>query len=238
MLNTVPFMEQAGNAWVLLSNPSSEGAGSFRKLRAILNPPAGSRAACTVLFAGASRGEGKSFCALNHAISLALQGHRTLLLDADLRSPGLGRECPDRSGGSPGLGGYLDGSIEAAAACFATSLPNLHLFVAGPARGDAAELLAGTRFATLLEEALRFFDRVVIDSPPVLAVSDALEMARHVDRICMVVRENACDHRELKTAAERLRDAGGNVVGFVWNRACRPARSFTDPLECREEFVG
>ena len=84
-------------------------------------------------------------------------------------------------------------------------------------RADAAELLAGTRFPSLLEDAYRWFDRVVIDTPPVLAVSDMLVIARYADRSCLVVRDGGSDSRELKRAADLIRSAGGNLVGFVWN---------------------
>ena len=84
-------------------------------------------------------------------------------------------------------------------------------------RNDAAELLSGTRFPALLEDAYRLFYAVVIDSPPVLAVSDALAMSRYADRICLVVRQDASERKNLRKAAEMVRASGGNLVGFVWN---------------------
>lgn len=233
LLATVPAIENAGDGMVLMADPASAGAEAFRRLSVVLAPPPGSNTGRTVLFASAKAGEGKSFCALNHATSLAMQGHRTLLLDADLRSSGLSRNHLVEGNDESGLGGYLSGNIEPASACYATSLPNLYVLSSGPMRADAAELLAGTRFPSLLEDAFRWFDRVVIDAPPVLAVSDALAIARYADRCCMVVRQGGSDRRELKRAAELLRSAGGNLVGFVWNEAPqRRARdsSFTGPV--------
>ncbi len=218
MVATLPHLANAGDGMVLLSDPSSAGAESFRRLRAVLAPPPGSSAR-TVLFASAGAGEGKSFCALNYATSLALQGHRTLLLDADLRRPGLSRQHLGGTAPDSGLGGYLAGKIDPAQACFTTSLPNLYLLSSGPMREDAAELLAGTRFPSLLEDAYRWFDRVVIDTPAVLAVSDMLALARYADRTCLVVRDRGADRRELKRAADLIRSAGGTLVGFVWNES-------------------
>ncbi len=215
MLVTVPAMPDAGGM-LLVTDPSSAGAEAFRRLRTVLAPPAESDSA-TVLFASAGRGEGKSLCALNYATALAMQGHRTLLLDADLRSPGLSRQHLGGADEDSGLGGYLAGKVEAAQACFATALPNLYLLSSGPLRADAAELLAGTRFPALLEDAFRWFDRVVIDTPAALPVTDALALARYAHRICMVVRDRGCDRRELRRAADTLRSAGGNLFGFVWN---------------------
>jgi capsular exopolysaccharide synthesis family protein len=216
LLVKLPEMPYSGDGMVLLSDPASAGAEAFRRLRAILAPPPGGNAR-TVLFASARAGEGKSFCALNYASSLAIQGHRTLLLDADLRRPGLSRLHLAEAAPDSGLGGYLDGKIDPADACFTTALPNLYMLSSGPMRADAAELLAGTRFPALLEDAYRWFDRVVIDSPSVFSVSDTLAISRYADRTCLVVRDGGSDRRELKRAADLIRSAGGTLVGFIWN---------------------
>lgn len=200
---------------VLVSAPDSPSAEAFRRLRALLLPPASKPGARTILFASAMPGEGRSLCALNYAASLALQGQRTLLLDADLRRPGLSRQ--HLKGEFRGLGDYLAGDPDSSKACFPTALPNLFLLSSGQLRNDAAELLSGTRFPVLLEDAHRWFDAIVIDSPPVLSVSDALAIARYVDGTCLVVRRDASDRRQLQKAAELIRSAGGNLVGFVWN---------------------
>jgi len=219
LLASLPKMAHSGDGMILLSEPSSAGAEAFRRLRAVLAPPPGSSTARTILFASAKSGEGKSFCALNYAASLAMQGHRTLLLDADLRRPGLSREHLVGAVEDSGLGGYLAGKIDPAEACFTTPLPNLYMMSSGPMRADAAELLAGTRFPALLEDAYRWFDRVVIDAPPVLSVSDCLAVTRYADRTCLVVRDRGSDRRELKRGADLIRSAGGTLVGFVWNEA-------------------
>ena len=221
LLARLPQIDYSGDGMVLVADPASAGAEAFRRLRAILAPPPGSTTARTVLFASARAGEGKSFCALNYATSLAMQGHRTLLLDADLRRPGVSRAHLAGAAVDSGLGGYLAGKIDPAEACFTTSLPNLYMLSSGPMRADAAELLAGTRFPALLEDAYRWFDRVVIDSSPVLAVSDILAIARYADRTCLVVRDGGSDCRDLKRAADLVRSAGGTLVGFIWNESAR-----------------
>jgi len=216
LLTSLPVL-QAGREgdMVLLSDPGSPVAEAFRRLRAVLLPPSSKPGARTILFASAVPGEGRSLCAMNYAASLAMQGQRTLLLDADMRRPGLSRQHVNGSTG--GLGAYLAGECDPASACFPTALPNLYLLSSGPMRSDAAELLSGTRFPALLEDAYRWFDAVVIDSPPVLAVSDALAVSRYADRVCLVVRQDASERRNLRKAAELVRSSGGNLIGFVWN---------------------
>jgi capsular exopolysaccharide synthesis family protein len=225
LLVSVPAIENPGDGMVLMTDPASAGAEAFRRLRVVLAPQPGANTGRTVLFASAKAGEGKSFCALNYATGLAMQGHRTLLLDADLRTTGLSRDHLNGGNGESGLGGLLSGKIEAASACYATSLPNLYVLSSGPMRSDAAELLSGTRFPSLLEDAFRWFDRVVIDTPPVLAVSDALAISRYADRTCLVVRDGGSDRRELKRAADLIRSSGGNLVGFIWNEAPKNGHS-------------
>jgi capsular exopolysaccharide synthesis family protein len=216
LLTSLPEFETGREGdMVLMSAPDSPTAEAFRRLRAVLLPPPAKPGARTVLFVSAGPGEGRSLCAMNYAASLAMQGQRTLLLDGDMRRPGLSRQ--HLKGEFGGLGDYLSGEPDSSKACFPTALPNLYLLSSGQMRNDAAELLSGTRFAVLLEDAYRWFDAVVIDSPPVLAVSDALAMARYADRTCMVVRQNASERRHLRKAAELVRSAGGNLVGFVWN---------------------
>jgi len=208
---------------VLLSQPGSDTSEAFRRLRATLAPPGGHNGTTTVMFASAKHGDGRSFCAMNYAASLAMQGLRTLLLDADMRRPGLSRDHLQTAEGNIGLGDYLAGTAEASKACHPTTLPNLYLLSSGPMQANASELLSGTRFPALLEDAYRWFDCVVIDTPPVLSSSDALAISRYADRVCMVVREKASDRRDLRRAADLLRSTGGSLAGFVWNEI--PARS-------------
>jgi len=219
LLASIPTAEKVGDAMVLLSNPSSETAEAFRHLRTVLAPSPGHDSGRTVLFSSARAGEGKSFCALNYATSLAMQGHRTLLIDADLRAPGLSADYTGHTSQDAGLGGYLAGRIDPAQACHSTPLPNLYLIASGPIRMDAAELLAGTRFPSLLEDAFRWFDRVVIDSPSVLSTGDMLSIARYADRCCLIVKDEGSHRRDLKRAADLIRSAGGNLIGFVWNES-------------------
>ncbi len=193
--------------------PAASAADAFRQLRTVLSPEDGAESARTILFASARSGEGRSFCALNYATSLAIQGHRTLLLDADLRSPGVSAAHL----GSSGLGEFLAGDVAPSEVCFATEQPNLYLLSSGTPRLDAGDLLSGTRFAALLEDAYRWFDRVVIDTPPLLASGDAAVIARYADRCCLVVSDRGGERRGLQRASEMIRSAGGSLVGFVWN---------------------
>ena len=229
LLAVVTAMADGGTSdMVLLSQPGSETSEGFRRLRAALASAPGHSGPRTILFTSTKSGEGRSFCAMNHAASLAMQGMRTLLLDADMRRPGLSLQHLQSQDGKVGLSDYLNGDAEPAKACHPTTLPNLYLLTSGSMQANAAELLSGTRFPALLDEAHRWFDCVVIDSPPVLSTSDALAIARYADRVCLVVRERASERRELRRAADLIRTSGGNLAGFVWNEAPHRSRSESD----------
>lgn len=202
---------------LLVRIPGASAADAFRRLRTILSPDESVASARTILFASARAGEGRSFCALNYATSLAVQGYRTLLLDADLRSTGISAAHQERSG----LGDFLAGEVAPAEACFATDQPNLYLLSSGAPRPDSGDLLSGSRFASLLEDAYRWFDRVVIDTPPLLSSADAAVIARYADRCCLVVSDRGGQRRELQQTSEMIRSAGGSLVGFVWNEVPR-----------------
>ena len=228
LASVATLSDDGGSDFALLSQPDSETSESFRRLRAALSPPAGHNGPTTVLFTSAKAGEGRSFCAMNYAASLAMQGLRTILIDADMRSPGLSLQHMQSQDGQIGLGDYLAGRAEPAKACHPTMLPILYLLSSGAMQSNASELLSGTRFPALLEDAYRWFDCVVIDSPPLLSTSDALAITRYADRTCMVVRELAADRRELKHAADLVRTSGGNLVGFVWNQSPQKSRNGRD----------
>lgn len=217
---SVPRARKAAAGRMLLTeDPASDTAEAFRRLRAVLAPPSGSSGHRTVLFTSARSGEGKSFCAMNHAASLALQGYRTLLVDGDLRVPGLSRDHLGRGDDSVGLGDFLAGRATPAEACFPTAVSKLFLLSSGEVTGEASELLAGTRFPALLEDAFRWFDRVVIDAPAVLETSDVQAIGRYADLTCLVVSEHGADKRELDRVVGLLGSAGARLSGFVWNDA-------------------
>ncbi len=223
LLVTIPPSSGGAGVMVALEEPSSGTAEAFRRLSTLLSSPEQpEKAARTVIFTSAKEGEGKSFCALHYATALAIQGHRTLLLDADMTCAGL---SADHLNGETkaGLGGYLSGKNDPASACFATALPNLYMLSSGPVREDSAELLRGTRFPALLEDAFRWFDRVVIDSPPAVASGDLPAMARYADGCCLVVKDAKSDQRELRRAADLVRSSGGDLRGFLWNQLPRDA---------------
>jgi polysaccharide biosynthesis transport protein len=165
----------------------------------------------TFLFTSAHAGEGKTFCALNCAISFAQLGLKTLIVDADVRQSDLARWFfPE----TPPSGTILR-----------TDVPNLSAVFADKAHANEHEFLPHLSFEQLMRQAVAKFDRIVVDSAPVNLVNDTFLFARHVDSVCLVIRAGKTPAEEVIRAAQRLSEAGAAPVGFVWNQA-RDARRY------------
>ena len=119
---------------------------------------------------------------------------------------------------SAGLAECLDGAIPLAQGVHATSIPKLFLCPSGRRVNNPSEMLGGDRFGALLTEALTIFDRVVVDSPPIHAVSDPLLLIKHVGAVCLVVRAEKTPRRVVQRACHMLARAKCEPAGFVFNR--------------------
>ena len=200
----------------LVEKPQSAITEAFRTLRTALlftGSPGGYRC---LLFTSAIPGEGKSFCASNYAVALALQGHTTLLIDADLRLPSIGTAFLGKET-TPGLSDLLAGKTDLIFATHPTDVPNLSVLPAGSRAALPAELIGGADLPALINSALTHFDRVVIDTAPVHAVSETLLLTPHADAVCLVVHASKTPGGAVKRAVEKVRGSGANIVGFVLN---------------------
>jgi capsular exopolysaccharide synthesis family protein len=128
-------------------------------------------------------------------------------------------------GESAGLTDLLSEQIELNDAVQATQHDNLIVLPAGRRAPDPAKLLSNKRFENIIENLLREFDRVVIDSPPVNAVSDALLVAASAHATCLVVRAGKTPKRAIRRAINQLHVAHASLAGFVFNRLPIQGRS-------------
>lgn len=221
-LAVVPRSSLRGADLVLHSHPATIEAESFRSLRTSLSLLFPDEPPRTVLFTSAVPGEGKSYCSANYAAALARQGERTLLLDGDLRRPGLrARFAADVAKRAPGFSDCLRDRARFASAVLPTRMENL--FVLGDLQGSArhAEALAGEDFKALVELALGSFDRVVIDTAPLTAVGDTATLAPHVAAVCLVIHAGRTPRRLVRRACVLL---GRPPSGLVLNQI-RPGRA-------------
>ena len=167
----------------------------------------------SVLFSGPGLGEGKSITAVNFAVMLAQQGQRVLLVDADLRRPALHRSLDLLR--EPGLTNLLVGDATVREAVRPSVLPNLDVLPSWPFPPNPSELLGSKAMQRLLEEFEGKYNQVIIDSPPVLAVTDAAILAVHTDGV--VLRSGETEQRAAECSVEQLRRLGVRVFGALLN---------------------
>ncbi len=173
-----------------------------------------------IVISSSEPGDGKTTVLVNLAISSTQAGKKTLLIDADLRRPGLTKMLGMQ--GASGLSDLLrsEGDIGEMTAQFvsSTEINGLDVLPSGPRRPSPAELLSGPRFGDLLAWADSVYDQVLIDSPPVLAASDAQMIGRLVDGLILVVNPTKNRRRAVVRAAESFTSVGIKIVGVVANR--------------------
>jgi capsular exopolysaccharide synthesis family protein len=239
----------SSNYRVVVETPESPAAEAFRNLRAalaLLGPEAERKVS---LFTSAVPNEGKSFTSANYSLALAQQGYRVLLIDGDLRRPTMHKifRFPSVRYNSeeevdPGVIDCLLGEAEITAA--ARQIPageiqivdeniavtgNIHterggqlsVLAGGRRSPNPAEILAGPFFGRMIAEACTHYDRVVIDSAPILAVSDTLLMTPHVQTLCIVVRAAKTPRQAVRRAISLLAKSGIRPAGLILNRLRR-----------------
>ncbi|HET6575592.1 MAG TPA: polysaccharide biosynthesis tyrosine autokinase [Fimbriiglobus sp.] len=178
------------------------------------------RPARTILIASALSGEGKTSLAVLLANSLARAGHRTLLIDGDLRRPTVHHSLSLPPG--LGLSDYLAGRADLSQVLRPSTTPGLTAVTGGRWHPAAPHALSTPRWEELLAQAVVEYDYVIIDSAPVLPVADTLLMARKVDGVLLSVMRDVSELPAVKDALAQLALVGTRVLGVVINRAPTP----------------
>jgi succinoglycan biosynthesis transport protein ExoP len=190
-------------------------AEAIDNVRATIMHDSTSRPRQVVLVTSPATMEGATTVASSLAISLARAGRRTLLVDGDLRSPDLhklfGLPLED------GLSGVLRSEVDLADAIRPTHNEGLHLLTAGVCDMDAIHALATDQPQAIFEKLRDQFDFIVIDAPPVLGISDALNLGQYVDGAVLTVLRDHSEVRSIYHALEVLRSMGVRVIGTVVN---------------------
>jgi tyrosine-protein kinase Etk/Wzc len=169
-----------------------------------------------LMIAAPSPGVGKTFVCANLAVAIAQAGQRVLLIDADMRRGTLHKALGARWEG--GLSELLAGQVELEDVIRRVpGTDNLSFISRGAVPPNPSELLMHSTFATLLEQLGQQYDIVVIDTPPVLAVTDAAVIGHHVGTSLMVVRWGLNQQREIALAKQRLEQNGVRVKGAIFN---------------------
>ena len=201
---------------VTQSRPQSQMAESYRALRTSLllsslgSPPK------VILVTSAMPQEGKTTTSINTAVVLAQKGVRVLLIDADLRRPGIHKALG--MGPRSGLSNVLTGSADIQNAITRSPIvPSLSILPAGTPPPNPAELLASANTRDLIDGLRRDFDHIVIDTPPTLSVTDAVVLSTRADAVVLVIRSGKTTKQALRRARELLFRVNARVTGVLLN---------------------
>ena len=201
---------------LLLSRPTAPAAEAYRALRTALLLSATDEPLRVLLVTSPLGGDGKTTISYNIAVAFAQHGRRVLVVDADMRKPSMHTFFRARK--APGLSEVLTGGVQFADAMIPhKSLDNLFLLPAGTTPPNPADLLHSRRFDATLEEMKRQFDMIIIDSPPVLMVTDPVILSTKTDGTIIVVRSQKSTRPVLKRAVGVLSHSRGRKLGFVVN---------------------
>jgi len=169
-----------------------------------------------VAVTSAGSGEGKTATSVNLASVMAQLGRRTLLIDGDLRKPRVHEVF--RISNRAGLVNVLAGGEDPSEVLVPSSVPNLSIIPSGPVPPNPSELLASQRMRDLLDRARKRFDFVIVDSPPVLAVTDATIIGSMTDGVVLCLRAGKVLREDARTCRDRLLMTDVKILGAVLNR--------------------
>jgi polysaccharide biosynthesis transport protein len=178
----------------------------------------------TLLVTSSAPAEGKTMVACLLATTMAQAGQKVILIDCDLRRPRIHRVFGINN--DFGVTSVMIDPNAIAEAARSTEVPNLSVMTAGPLPPNPAELLQSEAFGKLLERLSQRYDRVIIDSPPVVPVTDAAVLSTRCDGSVLVVRASKTTREVARRGARSLSDVGGRVLGVVLNAVDLEARHY------------
>lgn len=198
--------------------PKSQMSEAFRALRTSILLSQAEQPPQVILVTSALPREGKTTAAANLAVTLAQLGDSTVLVDADLRKPGIGRLLNLGSGKYAGLSSYLAGvsSLDIVSVPH-PAIPNLVAIPTGPLPPNPADLLSSHKLADAIVELRTKFKFIVIDSPPVMAATDAVILSVHADGVLLVVRSGETPKVAFTRTRDLLTSVKSRILGVVLN---------------------
>jgi capsular exopolysaccharide synthesis family protein len=199
---------------IVYTNPDSIISEQFRTLRTNVHFLAGGKK-CTLLLTSPSSYEGKSTATANLAVSMAHQKERILLIDANLRDPHI--HFIFKISNEMGLADVLSGQVELNDAVYQTEIGKLAILPSGQLDSNPAELLGSDSMEKLFEQALQEYDVILIDSPPVLEVTDTKLLANKSDGVILVISEGKTAIEKATEAKKALEFAKAKIYGVILN---------------------
>jgi polysaccharide biosynthesis transport protein len=211
-----PDTQPVSGDMVVYAQAQRQVAEAFRKLRTVLRLR--ETVTKSLLFISAVPNEGKSFCAINYAVSVARLGEPVLLIDTDLLRPAIEEVFLGRGVPRAGLADVLVGTTSLSDAIQKTAIENLFILTAGTRTVDPSKLLFTSAFESCLRAASLLYNQVIIDSAPIHVASDSLLIAKHVDAAYMVIKARKTPRKTVYRAWQLLAETGIAIAGIVLNQ--------------------
>ena len=222
VLAVIPFIPpdaeqntELHSAMISHLRPKSPIAEAFRSLRTSIHYSAINSDKKVLLTTSTFPGEGKTTISANLAITLSQTGAKVLVIDGDLRRPSLHTKFGHSK--IPGLSEVLAGGVPVQSILHNTGIPNLSLLTAGTTPPNPSELLGSEKMANLLLSLRAEYDHIIIDAPPVLAVTDAPLLTSHCDLVIIVLETERVPVKAAQRMAEMLSNVHAPVGGIVIN---------------------
>lgn len=236
-LGLVPAVAQKDGETMLLSNSAAPPhfAEAIKAIRTAVVFSSAEEGARSIVVTSTAPGEGKTMVSSNLAMALAQADQRTLIIDCDMRRP----RIHEVFGGpqEPGVSNVLVGTSELSAVIRKTDSANLSLMSAGHIPPNPAELLGSPRFKELVHKLRSQYDWIIIDAPPVMAVTDAAVIGNHATGVVFVVGAEMTSRRHAAVAIEQLAAAKARFIGAVLNRANVQRHGYYYSTYYRKDYV-
>lgn len=210
-----PELEGGSSTRLVALDQLSTVVEAYRMLRTSVLLSTSGRPPKTLLFTSGQPGEGKTTTAINTAISLSQLGASVLLIDADLRRPTIHRVF--RLNSTQGLSACLADDLEVEEVIRKTWVPNLEVLPCGQVPVNPSELISSERMRQLLTELADRYDHVLIDSPPLINVTDPVILSTLVDGVILVVHAGHSTREVVRRARHELASVGAQILGVVLN---------------------
>lgn len=217
LLHAGPHNKARLESLIAYLEPRSEIAEAYRALRTSILLSSVGQPPRSILITSSVPQDGKTMTSVNTAVVLAQQGKRILLVDADMRRPSVHKIFG--LGGHVGLSNILTGGAKTSDTLQATVQPNLFVIAAGPIPPHPSELLSSALMQDLIKKWREEFDHVIIDSPPVISVTDAVLLSVQMDAVILVIRSGQTTTALVRRTRDLLQSVKANILGVVVNAA-------------------
>ena len=202
---------------VTVRQPKSPASEAFRTLRTNIDFSSFDKEIKTLLVTSAVPGEGKSTTAANLGIAMAVTGKKVLVVDADLRDPSQHKFFElDNGKGLTSL--MINDELQLINVVQRTMVENLYVLTCGPIPPNPAEILTSRKMRNFVKKLQEVYDMIILDSPPVIAASDASILASYLDGVVLVVGSGAVAREEARHARDQLQKVKANLLGAVLNK--------------------